>query len=296
MILVVLEKTIDDICSVVGEIKKKYPPTAQVYITKKTTQSSLSRYTHPPLITGGWVFLCHSGISSTMVQALERLVGKNVILFSPTNSTELLSVENTLQQANVPYKIVDNHKPDVGKVIKYVQSELPGTTEDVAKYIYKRYGGYMPDIVVTVDALKRFSPITIYTVRRYGVERHEHTLYELADYLVGINSKITYEDAIKVVYDYQFASQYLLKYLIGMIDACITVFDKMSLGSLTVEEVVSGDKGLAAMAPYRIQQIMDGYESVSLEKLYYLKIRLDSIRQERFSLVRLIALLQLNRR
>ena len=40
MILVVLEKTIDDICSVVGEIKKKYPPTAQVYITKKTTQSS----------------------------------------------------------------------------------------------------------------------------------------------------------------------------------------------------------------------------------------------------------------
>ena len=128
------------------------------------------------------------------------------------------------------------------------------------------------------------------------MERHEHTLYELADYLVGINSKITYEDAIKVVYDYQFASQYLLKYLIGMIDACITVFDKMSLGSLTVEEVASGDKGLAAMAPYRIQQIMDGYESVSLEKLYYLKIRIDSIRQERFSLVRLIALLQLNRR
>ena len=52
-----------------------------------------------------------------------------------------------------------------------------------------------------------------------------------------------------------------------MIDACITVFDKMSLGSLTVEEVASGDKGLAAMAPYRIQQIMDGYESVSLEKI-----------------------------
>ena len=103
MIFVVLENTIDEICSVAGEIKKRYPATAQIYVSKKTTQGSLSRYAHPPLITGGWVFLCDSRISSTMVQALSRLEGKNIILFTPTNTAELLVVENMLQQANLTY-------------------------------------------------------------------------------------------------------------------------------------------------------------------------------------------------
>lgn len=296
MIFVVLENTIDEICSVAGEIKKRYPATAQIYVNKKTTQGSLSRYAHPPLITGGWVFLCDSRISSTMVQALSRLEGKNIILFTPTNTAELLVVENMLQQANLPYKIVDNHKPSCDKVVKYIQQELPSATKEVAKYIYKRYGGYMPNIVVTVDSLKRFSSVTAYTVRKYGVARHEHTLYELADYLIGVNTKLAYEDAVRVVYEYQFASQYLLKYLSNTVDVYVSVFNKLAAGAITVDEVVAGDKALSGLAPYKVQQIMDGYEIVSLEKLYYLKIRLDGIKQERFSLMRLIALLQLHRR
>ena len=294
MILVILEKTIDDICSICNEIKKKYPIASHVYINKKTTQSSLSRYTHPPLITGGWVFLCDFKVNSVIVQLLNKFNGKNIILFPVSSTHELLVVKDTLQQADTPYKIVDNRKPDIKRVVKYVQEELPGTTDDVAEYIYKRYGGYMPNIVVTVDSLKRFSKVTPYMVRKYGVEKHEHTLYELADYLVGTSNKLTYHDAVQVIYDYQFASQYLLKYLNSVIDCYIRVFDKIASGIVTVEDIASGDKDLANTAPYRIQQMMNAYDQVSLEKLYYIKVRLDNIKQDRFSLIRLIAILQLS--
>lgn len=297
MIILVFEKTIDGVCSVAENIKRRFPINTQVYVSSKISKDSLQKYNHPPLITGGWLFCCMSTVKIDILRTLVRIPGNNTILIEVQSSIILTSTKELLDSLHTDYKFIDNHKPPIETVSAYIKTQLPGTTDDVAGYLYNRYNGYMPDIVITVDTLKQFNFVTKDTIRKYGVPRNKYALYDLADCLLGVQTKITYEQAISIIYDYQYAFPKLLKYLKGVIDEYILVFTELEHGHPTYYDMKISNKTIAAMQPYRVQKIINNYNSVSMESLLYLQCRLDRLKTQRFTIYKLIALLQIyNRR
>lgn len=203
MFIVLLENINNTILSEVDTFTKHYPRSSIKRITKYTTLEELHSLAHKPLLSIGWLIICQdTDLKNSYMKFLEGLDQSNLVLFRITSEQKCNSLLSALKADKVPYKVINNYKLKEEKVIRYVYQNLNITKSD-AKYLCTRSGYYLPEVVKNVQTLKVLPKITKPVIRKYTEDRRSIAVYELVNYLIGIDGKTTYEDCMKLVYYYR---------------------------------------------------------------------------------------------
>lgn len=299
MILVILEKTMDGICSAKNVLYEKYPMSARMYVTSRTDTAQLRRLETQPLLCPGWLIETDYDVGKDKLRKIGTLPDCNMVIINAANIKQFDKVKELLHQLNLSFKVVDNRVPPEGQIMGYISNELT-IAEDAARYLIKKYHSYLPDIVAAVNTLKQFSFVDKQIAKRYSPEANPLALYELVGYLIGYNSRITYNEAVHIVYDYRYGSAHLLTYLSETLMQYVLVYEQIELGLLSAENVTEFKRGASIneikdLNSYQILRMIDSYSSVSMEKLWYVYLKVKSIKKDRYSLYKLIYLLKLGK-
>ena len=295
MFIIILENTINNVCSEQAVFLKKYKPSERGYISKSIKLSDMVLYNQPPLTAGGWLLLCENDLSQSIFSMLKRLPDFNVILFNVSTRNSLNDLVIRLTSVGIQANVIDNLKPEKERVVRYIMENC-NSEEEVASYLYDRYSGYMPDIVTTVFYMRGFDVVTKANIRKYGVQRGKYAIFHLAEYLIGASTTINYKDAVRIVYDYQYNFAYLVKYLRGYVKQYIALFMDLESGDLSLKSLKSykPPKVLADVHEYQLKKMIENYQRVPLLHLIWLDKMLSQINGTPYSSIKLISLLAIN--
>ena len=297
MIFILCENTIDSICSEMDKFYARYPESARVKITKEFFKENTSAYSQPPLTAERWLFICSGMYVKKNLTVLNTLAEKNVVLITCTTLAAGQEILEYYSEAENKPRIIDNTDPGEVKLIQYVMKEL-GTNQEIARYLCKRCGFYMPKIIRAVRTLSIKDSISRVDIRKYVPAGLQYNVYDLANWMIGNRRKyMTYEDAIGVVYEYRFGYKYLFKYLSDFFSAYLVVFKAVSNAELTEENVHSfvsnsKDKSIKALSEKRVQVMVSTFSTISVDKLFFIQYHLAKINSNRFELYKLVALLK----
>lgn len=298
MIIILIERTLEGICSEKEAFYRKFSPQTRVHVTSKTEIDAIKCLQHPPLLQAGWLIEVDLNVDKTQLMKLGSLDDQNVILFTVENNKQFLKVKELLIKAKLKFRVIDNLQPSDEKLLRYVYSEL-NITEDAAKYLLNRYHRYLPDIIIAVNSLQRFELVDKKIIQRYAPAAKKVALYELIPYLIGYESRISYKQAVSLIYDFQYGNVYLLSYIVESLEQYIAVFEQIEAGNLSAGNIEQFKQSTSVSAlkeinSYQLLKMIDSYSHVSMEKLYYFYYRIKSMKRDRFSLYRLIYLLKIN--
>lgn len=296
MIILILEKTMEDVLSAKKPFYKRFPESTRKTITSGTSLSTIKTLEVPPFLQSGWLVEAEHTLDLSQLSTLGKLGDNNVILFTVETKKQLSEIREKLIKLKIGFKFIDNSDPGEENITGWILKTIK-TDKTTAKYIYNRYHGYLPKIVLATNSLIHFDRVTKQIVCRYAPPAKKYAMYQLADYLVGKESRVSYKDAVKIVQEYQYSTQSLVGYLMDTLDEYIEVFTLISLGNLTAENAVqfknsTTNRLIKDMNSYHLLMLIDSYNSISFDRLFYLKFRLSEIKKDRFSLFRLIFLLK----
>lgn len=291
MVLIIIENT-EGVCSALDKFTD-YPKMARGYITRASKKEDLNCFIKPPLIKSGWLLKCSNDLSENMLYALKEMPDNNFYIFTVQNQTLYNILSARLNAVGIQFKVIDNSKPPMGNVVNWIMSEI-NTDIKTAEKIYKRSNGYMKQIIYNVGILSTLKEVTSKDVTKYTRVRNSDSVFNLALLMLG-ESDISKKDAIVVIYNFQYASDYLLKYLTDLFKDYINVFSLISDGILTIDNymLVKKEKryNIDKINRYRLIKMIEMYDSISISKLYYIYTQLCRIDSNRYSLYKLIALL-----
>lgn len=299
MHVALIENTIDDICSQLPKFKKNYPESCRVNLYSGSKDTVLTMLSQPPLLASGWLVLCHFIPTKDKLKKLKALPNFNLIIYCFDSQKKYAKFETVAKEIDLDYKLIDNLKPSKEDVIAYIMNNL-NTEVSVAEYLYNRYKGYLPDIIINVNALAALPIVTKETIRRYATKSNDFAIYDLASYLVGAETYINYKQAVKIVYQYRYGFSHLLSYLKDYVNEYLEVFkfiDAGELDSTNIENFKSStsNKVIKEMHSYRLLKIIEHHSKVSTEKLLYLKHYLGELSTSAYSEYKLLLLLKINR-
>lgn len=282
MFVVLLENANNIVLSDVSVFLSKYPKSSIKYITRYTTAEELHALGSKPLLSLGWLIICQDlNIKKSYLKFLKELDYSNLILFRITNKQKCLDFISSLKADKTSYKFINNYKLDDEKILNYVHSNLNITKAD-AKYLCNRSGYYLPDIVKNVQTLRILDKITKPIIRKYTEERKSIAVYDLVNYLIGLDSRITYEDCMNLLYSYRYGFEHLVKTTLAQVTLYVKVYQLILDGELTIVNYKSQkenitDKDISGMHDFRLYKIIESFDKVSYDYLILLQIRLKQI-------------------
>lgn len=294
MIFVVLESEYNIIDSVYQKFLVKYPKDCRVFVGAKGPDAFIEKKVSvPPMFFKNWLILCNSKISNSSLLRLDPAV--NTILIQVYN----LKVFNEWKQREISsfeIKLVDNRKLQEGIVLDWISKELLCTQED-AKYLYKRVRGNIRDIVTNVQLLSIMKPVNKVLMRQHVTQRGRVTLNDVCPYLLGIaNDYVSYQEVVCLLYSYRFAGSWIVQMLTSTLQNYLLVFKEISDGNLTMEnfrEFRSLQKDtLSGLSDYQYRFMIESHRKVSMEKLQYLLLRLQTMPTDFRCFFELLALLK----
>lgn len=302
MFIVLLENINNTILSEVDTFTKHYPRSSIKRITKYTTLEELHSLAHKPLLSIGWLIICQdTDLKNSYMKFLEGLDQSNLVLFRITSEQKCNSLLSALKADKVPYKVINNYKLKEEKVISYVYQNLNITKSD-AKYLCTRSGYYLPEVVKNVQTLKVLPKITKPVIRKYTEDRRSIAVYELVNYLIGIDGKTTYEDCMKLVYYYRYGFEHLLKTTLAQVTLYIKVYKLILDGELTlanykIKKKDVADKEISSLHDFRLYKIIESFDKISYDYLILLQLKLKQISPKFYlGIFDFVTLLKLNAR
>lgn len=256
-------------------------------------ENNKNKLEQPPLLANSWLIECTHTLDKLIIQKLVQLSETNLLIFKVTQK-KVTDIEDKLDALHIQYKIIYNETPEPEVVINFIMQQL-NISQEKASYLYNYCGKYTPKIVSAVYTLQSLDEITKLDIRRYVERGRQVTTYDLSSFLLGIDEKISYQDAIHIIYNYQYAMKHLLTYLIGVCDEYLCIFGLVSEGVLSLENFKdfrrnTTVKTIKGMKEYRLQKVIEAYNIVSVEKLIYLKAQLKKIPNTKFGATKLILL------
>lgn len=297
MIYVLCENTIDNICSGLDAFNKKFPSSARIQLNREILSGSLDGYKQPPLIASRWLFICPETLVQRNVKPICELAVNNVVIIRTNTLIKGREILEKFHDFNVDVKIINNMQIKPEQVVMYIRNTA-GCSEDIAKYVYKRYNGYMPAIIRATQTLSVLDEVTKYDVRKYTEHGINYTIADLGNYLIGEQRKfMSLEDAIGIIYNFRYAMGYLTRYLKDYIDDYLEVFKEMSEANLTTENVekfitTTDNKRIKKLSTKRLSVIAGSFDRVSVDKLMYIKHYLQGIGSTSYSSYKLITLVK----
>lgn len=274
MIILLLEREDNLIDSFLDKIYSKVPKSCRQTVNKKTTHDIIKSYKQPPLLAAGWLLFVSTDVSDSQIKLLASIEGQNIILFKATTRKLFNETKETLTALSINYRIIDNYEISKSIIINYIQANLDISETD-AKYLARRQGYYPRNIVSAVYLLKSFGKIDKPIIKKFISENDNIPLYEIFNYVYKLpDCKLSYKDAVKLVYQYRYGFERIIKYLYDTSITYLHVFEFMADGRLTILNYKdfradSHDTVIRDITEYQLSKIVSHFELISVEYLYF---------------------------
>lgn len=296
MLYILYEDPFNEMDSVLFDFYQRYPESCRMQITTRQLSSeTLSSLKVSPLLSNGWLVICKAGLSADTVGKVHTCAPQNIVIAMVANSRQLESLVSELPADT--YKILDNHKVDKGVVLYWIKKQIV-CEMDTAKYLYKRLDGRLRDIVASVNILKMLPIVSKKDVTSYVQKANLFSVSNLVDYIAGVPVQrvMLYTDAVRVVYDFRFASKWLLETICDELTLYIELFTLMSIGEISLHsfkqyQESGANRNIAAIATYKLRRMLEAYGSVSTEYLVYQRQLILNIKPTQFGLCKLVSVI-----
>lgn len=279
MFIVLLENRANVILSDLDFFKSRYAKSSIFEINSKTSLQDLGILQTKPLLNVNWLVVMQSGaIKRSHLIFLSKLEESILVVLRVNTEEDSNKLITFLKTEKINFRFINNYKMSKEKVINFIVKSLK-VSESLAEHLYQRVNGYLPEIVLGVQTLKAVDDITIRKIDRYVEKRHTIPIYDLVNYLLGVNERVTYEECLSLVYEYRFGFQYLLKSVIQQLELLREVFLVTLAGEITIQnykvkksELSNPD--LAKMHDYRFFKMLELFDCVSYD---YLELLIASV-------------------
>lgn len=277
MIYVLLEQEYNVMNSVEDEFIKKFKKSSvRRFGNEKTAVSDLTEFKSAPLFDTCWLIVC----GPQMIRNLQSLYPeRNVILIKVTKKGQMTSTVDAL--GKYTHEVIDNYKVDKEVVLAWIESEL-NVTERLAKYLYNRVQGNLKSVVEGVRLLALLPKVTQTSIRETVRERDGVSIYAIVQYMLGIGGRVQYEHIVQMLYDFRFATGWLVSSILQELKLYSLVYNAMDSGDLSLtnyHEFMAGNtnKTIRDMSAFRMKKLIESHNYVSTELVYFLIFKIESL-------------------
>ena len=253
----------------VDEIIKRFPPSSVIIGRGVPVVPKVF-----PVLTSKWLVVVYVG--SKIQQQIKVVLGSESFAdFVFVTSMRNGDLQSSLQSEGIDFVIRDTTTPSVEMLVEYVRENL-GVSEPLAKSIVKRSGNYETSVVKNVAILSVLDPQTITTtlLKRYLPERPPISFNYLYRFLVGFGGE--YSLVVKLVKQYQYSVQTLVKYLVGRLDTDIMLFDLIMDAQITKENYRT--QAIELKRPlYVVEEALQLFDQLSYERLVAIRLVLSQV-------------------
>lgn len=299
MFILLLESPDNFINSVTAQLQKKFPKSCQGFINESVRYDSLARYKVKPLLAGGWLLHCNSNLSVSYLKHLQKMPTTNLYLFTVESKRVFNELKLKFDSLEIDCRMIDNSVIPKAAVLNYIMEHINISYKD-ANYLYKRHGGYLRDIMASMQVLQELPVVSRVDIRKYTVPSSRVRLYDIMTYLVNPNSSVSYGSIITLVYQYQYGLDYLLTYLKEQLNLYICVFSFINDGVINITNYkdVRGElhnKQIEQLSDLQLKKIIESFDYLSFDKLYIMYQYVAGLTPDRVGLLKLIEFLKVNK-
>lgn len=294
MITVIWEDANNCIDSIVNTLTNKFPKDARFHLSKKPSPQELELLTRPPMVFLGWLIFANKRTPARILSQLDNCRSENIIVIRVDNQKDFKSVQAKVASLNAQF--FDNHLLGKDKILKWVSSEL-NCSEDTAKFLYYRVGGYLKELVFAVQSLKKSEKtVTRALIRSLVDENNSVSMLSIAEYILGIkNEHVSKDDVFNTLYKFRYAEKWILETLLQEVQLYITVHSLVSDLTLNIQNYSTQadllkDEGVRGMPKWKLKRMILNYGKVSLERMIFTKAQLATIGKSNFNLIKILQL------
>lgn len=282
MVIVLLESRENMITSKIPDFYRFFPKSCRANIYDKTPYEKIKTYAQPPILTKGWLLLCHAK-SRIVIKLASNTSEDNVVIFQCYSRREQHDLEETLVSLEIKYSLIDNFQITESDKVNYIMEQL-SIDKTSALFLCRRHHGYLPDILGSIKVLSTLDYVDKNVIRAYTRETNKYKIFDVFNYLIGVSNAITYKNAVQVVYQYRFAFDHLKSYLVESCQNYLVVFQAIDDGVLSITNYRNfhkdtSNRTIAAMSEIQLGMIVENYEIVSVDLLYMLLQLLKSLKK-----------------
>lgn len=202
MVIVLLESRDNMITSKIPEFYKFFPKSCRASVFDKTPYEKIKAYAQPPILTKGWLLLCHAK-SRTVIKLAANSSEDNTVVFQCYSRREQKELEEILISLEIKYNIIDNFQVTEKDKVGYIMKQLPVDKSD-ALFLCRRHHGYLPDILGSIKVLATLDHVDRTAIKAYTRETNKYRIFDVFNYLLGTTDSVTYRNAVQVVYQYRY--------------------------------------------------------------------------------------------
>lgn len=296
MIYVLLERDENIINSIMDKMLSKVPLACRQIVTQRTTYETIKSYKQPPLIASGWLLTVSPNVTDTQLKILSE-IQSSTIVFKADSKKVFHELVERLTAMSISFQFIDNYKLSKEQVVAYIQSNL-NITESDAKYLARRQQYYPRNVASAVQILKVFEKVDRNIIKRYTSVNDSIPLYEIFGYVFRLEDcKLSYVDAVKLVYQYRYGFDHILNYIIDTCELYLHVFNYMLDGQISIKNYKdfradTADKKIKNITEYQLSKIVSHFEVISVEYLYFILQTVKGIAKDRTGIPDFINLLK----
>lgn len=297
MILIVLENPYNYILSFVDKMEAKYPRSSVGYLGPRDKLSNVvAVFNKPPLFTSGWLIKCSPNVRENIIQKAEAN-GRNTVIIKVVSAKQRDDVFVKLK--GIPFKYIDNYKPARSELITWIQEELH-CSQSLAVLVLTRTHEDLRALMDAVSILSIVGNLDEATVKRFIKKERQPSIGNVVPYLLGIQSLgVTKKNVLKAIYNYKFATGWLLEFLVEQLDIYIRVFTQAIAGNLTLAnykkfKVTCDDKKITNLSDFQLKKILEAFGEVSLEYVLFLQGQLVGMnKNDKLSICKIVNLVKM---
>lgn len=268
----------------------QFPRSSRLNLNSKTVDEIKPYLNSRPILTSNWLVEINYRVSIKSIKDILQL--QNINLITVYSNEDMEYKRDELATNGFKFTIFDNSKIAKEDLIEHISKSLD-IDSDLAKYIYNRSKGYVKDISIAISVLSTLPNIDRKIIREYTYGRSSLGLFSVIDSLLGV-SKFPIKSVVKVIYDYRYGFDFLLKFIIKQLEDYLVVYNYIEGGQLNLDnykEFNPDDTAYKKISSYVVLKVIKLYSRVSKALLYFLLNKIKSINPSPYCIYELLMLL-----
>lgn len=268
----------------------QFPRSSRLNLNSKTVDEIKPYLNSRPILTSNWLVEINYRVSIKSIKDILQL--QNINLITVYSNEDMEYKRDELATNGFKFTIFDNSKIAKEELIEHISKSLD-IDSDLAKYIYNRSKGYVKDIAIAISVLSTLPNIDRKIIREYTYGRSSLGLFSVIDSLLGV-SKFPIKSVVKVIYDYRYGFDFLLKFIIKQLEDYLVVYNYIEGGQLNLDnykEFNPDDTAYKKISSYVVLKVIKLYSRVSKALLYFLLNKIKSINPSPYCIYELLMLL-----
>lgn len=237
-----------------SEMQSKFPNPCIINVTRKSDNSILKLLESSPTLRDKWLVIVRGGTNQNLIKLIAKSTNSiNLFMATELNFKTIYSVVSKYSET----KILNMVNPSDETCLSIVKSRL-SISDEIANQLVRISRNYLPfleEYITTLECLN--TVITKESIKEFIQPRNNLTVYSLVYKLTGI-SEISNKQLMVFLHDYRYATPYLRKRLLVLLDAIILMYKNIEIGELgldNIEEFISKNK--LKVTPYFTKRVID---------------------------------------